>query len=331
MAFRDTLAFVAEGASGLQIVDAADLHHSTLIGTYNTPGSANDVQVRGELAYVTDSSDGLHIINVHNPAAPSPLSVTPISDTARSVRVDPPLAYLASDTGLHILDVSDLLSPTLKGFLALAEGGRDLHIVDSVALMRDNSWLHILDVRDPELPVKMSSHQTPGQWWQDMAVDDSLVYLAYTGDPGGLQIISRTDPHSPTLVGSYQATTYISSMHLIDTTALLSTDEGWLAVDVSDPSNPVGTKPRKADYGVETSYLSGTLLYALSKEHLLVYDVSTPSVPVLRDSYAVPGGTIEVEVVGKVAYIADGYGGLQMIHLRDVPDLQRVYLPLVRR
>ncbi len=66
-----SLAYVADYASGLQIIDVSTPSAPTLVGTYNTSGYAYGVAVAGSMAYVADYDSGLQIIGVSNPSAPT--------------------------------------------------------------------------------------------------------------------------------------------------------------------------------------------------------------------------------------------------------------------
>jgi len=64
-------AYVADGYSGLRIVNVADRKHPFEAGAYTaTLTSAQDVAVAGNYAYVADWSGTLHIVNVADPAHP---------------------------------------------------------------------------------------------------------------------------------------------------------------------------------------------------------------------------------------------------------------------
>lgn len=63
-------AYVAAGASGLQIVNVSNRGAPVIAGSLDTPGTAKDVQVIGNLAYVADGASGLRIIDVTNSSAP---------------------------------------------------------------------------------------------------------------------------------------------------------------------------------------------------------------------------------------------------------------------
>ena len=64
------LAYVADGSSGLRIIDISNPAAPVELGALDTPGFAYDVEVVGPLAYVADGSSGLRMIDVSNPATP---------------------------------------------------------------------------------------------------------------------------------------------------------------------------------------------------------------------------------------------------------------------
>ena len=62
--------YVADGYSGLRIINVTNPAAPSDAGFYDTPDTANGVAVAGSYAYVADGSSGLRIINVTNPAVP---------------------------------------------------------------------------------------------------------------------------------------------------------------------------------------------------------------------------------------------------------------------
>ena len=62
--------YVADGESGLQIIDVTNPASPKWEGSLDTPGSAQNVAVSGTTAYVADGDGGLRIVDVSNPLAP---------------------------------------------------------------------------------------------------------------------------------------------------------------------------------------------------------------------------------------------------------------------
>src|SRR5258705_268133 len=59
---------IADGTSGLQIVNVSNPASPVLVGTYNTPGYAWSVVVSGTELLVGDQSAGLQVLNVQTPS-----------------------------------------------------------------------------------------------------------------------------------------------------------------------------------------------------------------------------------------------------------------------
>jgi hypothetical protein len=70
LCIRNDTVYLANGGNGLRIVDATDPSNPQTIGICNTPGNANGVALDGALAYITDDTMGLRVIDVANAAVP---------------------------------------------------------------------------------------------------------------------------------------------------------------------------------------------------------------------------------------------------------------------
>jgi hypothetical protein len=99
------LAYVADGAAGLQILDVSKPAAPVRLGGYDTPGVARGVQVVGNLAYVANSA-GLQFLDVSKPSAPVRLGGCDTPDVF-GVQVVGNLAYVAYGDGLLVLSLVD--------------------------------------------------------------------------------------------------------------------------------------------------------------------------------------------------------------------------------
>ena len=80
-------AFVADGGSGLQVIDISDPTNSTLAGNYDTPGTAFGVAVSGDHAFVADFTFGLLVIDISDPTNPMLVGTYNTPGRARGVAV----------------------------------------------------------------------------------------------------------------------------------------------------------------------------------------------------------------------------------------------------
>ena len=269
-------AYVADGSSGLQIIDISNSASPTTIGTYDTTGQAYSVHVSGRYAYVADGiSQLLLILDISNPASPILIGSFNLGGIANAngIYVSGKYAYVAnSNNGLKIIDISNPASPTLVS-TNNSSNAQDVYVSGKYAYVADYAGgLKIIDISNPASPTTTGSYDTAG-----LAFD---VYVsgryAYVGDGGsGLQIIDVSNPASSTLTGNY--------------------DTANIALGI---------------------YVSGKYAYVSDgTSGLLIVDVSNPAAPELVGSYNTSGNAAKTHVSGRYAYIADGTSGLQIIDI----------------
>jgi hypothetical protein len=147
-------AYVADGDSGLRIINVSDPAHPGEVGFYDTPGYAYGVAVSGSYAYVADGDSGLRIINVADPAHPSEVGFYDTPGYAYGVAVSGSYAYVADgNSGLVILrllrdKVMGSIPPT-GGTLSSTSGDtRFLFPVDAVTQTITMVYRHLWTDQD---------------------------------------------------------------------------------------------------------------------------------------------------------------------------------------
>ncbi len=207
VALSGSYAYVADGGSGLQIIDVSNPVSPFLKGAYDTPDFARSVALSGSRAYVADGSSGLQIIDVSNPASPTWIGAYDTPGYAMGVALDGSYAYVADgSSGLLIIDVSNPASPFRKGSYYTSDFAYGVALSGSYAYVAYGySGLQIIDVSNPASPFLKGSYDTPGTAY-GVALSGSYAYVA--DDNSGLQIIDVSNPASPLLKGSYDTPDY---------------------------------------------------------------------------------------------------------------------------
>ncbi|QSV59505.1 MAG: hypothetical protein HEQ29_15085 [Dolichospermum sp. LBC05a] len=143
-------AYVADGLSGLQIIDISNPTTPTLKGNYDTSGYALGVQVVGNYAYVADNASGLQIIDISNPTTPTLKGNYDTSGYALGVQVVGNYAYVADESsGLQIIDISNPTTPTLKGNYNTSGEAWGVQVVGNYAYVADGEGgLKIINVSE---------------------------------------------------------------------------------------------------------------------------------------------------------------------------------------
>jgi hypothetical protein len=105
----------------IEIIDLTDPDTPRPIAALDTAGSASDVAVAGNVAYVAEAEGSVLMLDVSDPAAPTPFARTLVPGPPRALSFAADRLYLAAgSSGLVVLDVTDPLSrsywpPSLLG------------------------------------------------------------------------------------------------------------------------------------------------------------------------------------------------------------------------
>lgn len=194
-------AYVAAGATGLQVVDVSDRKLPRIIGSLDTPGNANDVRVVGNRVYIADGSAGLQIIDVTNPTSPSLLGAVDTPGEAQDVMVVGTLAYVADGAaGLQIINVSNPTAPAIVGSVDTTGTAKGVDVSGSIAAVADGpNAVRIIDVADPAHPQIVGNVAINGDV-KDLVVRGNQAYVA--AFTGGFQVVDFSTPSNPRVVGS---------------------------------------------------------------------------------------------------------------------------------
>lgn len=208
VAVEGSFAFVAAGATGLQVVDVSDLEAPVLVGALDTASNANDVLVRSGTAYVADGWGGLLVIDVTTPTAPARLGQAFTNGRATDLALAGDRVYVADETGLSIVDVSDPAEPQLLGSVETPGRTRGVAVEGNLAAVADTrSGVHVIDVADPAAPVLLGTAHTRSNGRSsaaDVALESGRAWVADGADnsTGGLSVLSLEVPDNPVLVAA---------------------------------------------------------------------------------------------------------------------------------
>ena len=269
IAVSSGIAAVGSG-TGLQFVDVSNPVTPVKLSTF---GSSSDVVLSGNYAYVAAGSDGLQILNVSNPSAPSLVGSCDTSGTARAVDVVGNYAYVADDlSGLQIIDISNPADPLRVGGYDTSGNARGLDVAGGYAYVADvGGGLQIIDVHNPANPVLLGHYSVPNCRFADVAVSGNHAYVS-DGYLGLFQVIDISVPANPTLIG----TGYVTA----------------------------NSRPGRI-------CMSGNYAYVAAgyRGGVMVYDISSPTDPGLAAQYANYRGK-DIAVSDGYVHVADYYGNL---------------------
>jgi hypothetical protein len=175
----DGIAYVADGESGLQIIDISDPKKPNIIGTSDTPGDAMAVAVSGDKAFVVDYDKGLQIIDISDPKNPKIIGYVYMPGVADGVAVSGNRAFVAAgNSGLQIIDISDPKNPKIIGYVDTLDYANRVTISGDKAFVTTGySGLQIIDISDPKNAQIIGSVNTLG-YANGVAVKGDKAYVA---------------------------------------------------------------------------------------------------------------------------------------------------------
>lgn len=306
-----------EKPRGLYVIDVSDPENPVISGTVGIDGA--DVEVVGDIAYVSGDWLGLLFVDVSDPAAPVVASYLDTPGYARDVFIDADHAYVADHHGgLQIA----LLSPDSFIAASLVMGGRPLgiEIVDDHAYVANQSLgILTVDLSDPENPSVVGGLDSPGsESCIDVSGEYAYVGEYYSSTESRLLVIDPSDPVNPILVGAEDVTGRARGIACSgDIACVAADDEGLHVVDVSDGANPLYLESVAIPDEAWDVAIAGDLAYVAAWESgLQVVDISS-SPALIIGAVDTPHRARGVCLVGARAYVADDESGLQIVDISD--------------
>jgi PGF-pre-PGF domain-containing protein len=247
-------AYVAT-ADGLAIFNINDPSSPKIVGNYEIKDSV-DIAVIGSYAYLVDYWNGLVILDITNPSAPTFEGKCDTSSWVHDITVSGNYAYLASDyNGLFIVDISSPSSPTIVGNY---QNNTTIFYPNDVAVAGNYAYLAayqnglmILNITDSSSPTVASIYDTVDSAC-GVALSGNYVYVADNGN--GLVILrvgSAPDSIPPASVTNLKETGVGSS---------------WI--------NWTWTNPTNADFSHVMVYLNGTFVTNTSDNSINSYNAT---------------------------------------------------------
>ena len=189
--------------------------------------------------FASDSSNGLRIVDVSDPANPQQTNFIPLSR-----------------------DTKDVIA-AIGNYVYLQSANLDT--------------IHIFDVSDPDNPVSVG-YYTYNTWTVGYAssyyVDENHLYV---GTTKGLMILDRTNPANLGYTSFYELPGGYYGVHGVaieQNRAYLATENGLVVVDISDPVNPAALVHNTV-YSYDVDLIGDDIFVASPSEGVLLFNQVT--------------------------------------------------------
>jgi len=311
-------AYVADGLTGLAVIDISDPTNPGSPVYEDTAGNAFDVYVSGDYAYLADLTEGLAVINISNAANPAAPIYEDTTGLTRGVYVSGDYAYIADWlSDFTSINISDPTNPGLPVYEWANGNPEEIFVSGDYAYLASGyAGLAVIDISDPTDPGVPVYEDTAGSAY-DVYVSGDYAYVADLNR--GLAVINISNPTNPGAPVYADTSGYAYGVYVSGDYAYVAADTSGLAIiDISDPTNPGAPVYEDTSGNARGVYVSGDYAYVADfGSGLAVIDISELIDPVPAVYEDTTGYAHNIYVSGDYAYVADNTSGLAVIDISD--------------
>ncbi len=265
----------SEGLRILHMSVSSQSIQYSLTGFCKTPGTANDVTVKDDFAFIADGDQGLQIISLSDKSTPEITGSSAIPGNSIRVDVADNYAYVAGvDQGLSIINISDKSSPFLIASVGIQGEINDVKISGNYAYIANGSnGMMIIDITDKLNPNILSSIDTPGIA-EGLSVILNYAYIADGNQ--GIAVIDISNELNPKLASSLNTPGYASKISVSGDYAFIADGEkGLFTANISNPVLPIKETNWSYDtIGITSDVFSG---FSTDNEDIFIFLADGPS------------------------------------------------------
>ncbi len=205
--------YIADGISGLQIIDVSSIENSQIVGSCGTEDRAVRICMEDNFIYLADRDGGFKIIDVSKKEAPE-------------------ITGTYSAPGLRINDVS---VSNNHAFTVYRKYDNDSNPIES--------GIQIINVTDKENPYLAAEYPTENRA-EKISVFGDHVFLICNNDrdlksiESELLILDISNPEKPSLTGKCSIDCYSFNLFVKDDYAYTASEKGMYIIDIHDKENP---------------------------------------------------------------------------------------------
>ena len=213
-------------AGSFRIFDVQDPGTPARLADLPLSNDVRHLDLQGDHAYVTDNVIGLIVIDVSNPATPTPVDTVTVTGMTGIV-VDGNYAYVGVGSSVKVIDVHDPTNASIVATVATTYNVADVRVHGNILFA---GRIETIDITTPTAPVLLNTYND--SFWDFVIHGDHLL----AGDQGSLKVLDISIPASPSQVASGVGSAY--ALDIAGDFAFTGSSNGYGTWDISDLTAP---------------------------------------------------------------------------------------------
>ncbi len=194
-------AYIACGTGGLKIVEFESAFGAVFRHRIPLMGTAADVRVENEHAYVAAGESGLIAVDLRNLDNPRTVSHIRTAAPAWGIEVKEGFVFLCADE-LIVVDSREPMNSRVVARRSMPGSAYRIQIVDHLGYVAAlGGGLQVFDLEDPRNPRAIGNYESQGNA-TGIAVSGNRGYLLDT--MAGVEILDLSNPRRPDAIAEYQ-------------------------------------------------------------------------------------------------------------------------------
>jgi len=312
--------YLGAGANFI-IADVRDPSNPIILSKVSLEDYIQDINIKGEHAYVSNESTGFWIINISDPSDPIVEGIYNPYNAVLTSQVSGSYVFLGCQPhfGLQVVDLGNVSSPSWVTAIDIDSSVYAMKIHGDILYLLDQYWgLFLYDISNPFIPLPLGSIRVSAPYSMDIQWPFVIVDRIYE-----FYVFDVTDPMNPVEVSNCFHEKPMGIMQANESTLYFSWS-GLTAWDITDPKQPelIG-RVLNSDLIVTDFYIEESILYAVVDGQVVIFDITNLIDPVQVGEINFSGRSKGISCNGNTGYLANGTSGLEIFELSD-PDNPQV-------
>lgn len=329
----NNLAFLSVQGLGIEILNISNPQEIIRLSNWTNNRNPSRVIIKDNHVFVANENYELEILDISDINDIKKVSGLPITNKPYQIQIKNNYIYLANGIeGLKIIDINDISNPNIITSLTQFGSITGIIIEENYALIINNTFgLTVIDIISPLSPILTY------QWY----INKEITFLEFYGDyiyigceSIGLHIFKLSKIVSPKQIYKFSSNINVHNVILSNDRAYVCAvedgvyDGGLFIFDISNPFNPqqLGNFSNLGFdfYDIE---ILGEICFATTYNNgLISLNISDPTNINILDSVSgyLLNFSQNIEIFDNLAYVANGFIGLDVYNISDPFNLQYI-------